>query len=186
MRRLKPSDKIVKKDLYENNITNNTSSELKDIPSIINHKKLKNNENYNIESDVINPNTTNDTPEEYINYKAYKKLINNKIDIIQTVGKISGGIVTEGTTPLTARCSQGTGYVKITDNNLEICYTFNFSETDNISLIHDNINYIIVDYNDEKPIVLSTTNFTNIDFSNQFIIGVCNIDIENNFQTMEF
>lgn len=190
MKRLKPSVKIKTKKnietisddiLIQDQIQENQSFE-----RIITNTNIE--ANVNLSKIIIEE--INNIPEEYIDCLYYVSELtqdsppltttDNNHNIIQSIGRISGGDISYGTNSKTIKCSYGIYYCKINDNGIEVINTFDIPETDNISININCINYVYVDYNDSNPVISIASNFTNINFTNQFVIGVCMIDIHEN------
>lgn len=88
----------------------------------------------------------------------------------RSAGKISGGDITDngdGTIDVAA----GTGLIKSSDSDIGAALLFDWSASSNIDLTDDSVNYILVQYNGGSPQIAIETDFNNIDFNTEFVIG---------------
>jgi hypothetical protein len=112
---------------------------------------------------------------DYVNFNTvgiptYENL-QDWFNITQSSGLICGGEFadnTDGSITVAAGC----GIVKTTDNILGDTIFFDWPENINVTLTNNAINYAYIDYNGGAPVVSSTDDFSTVDFTTQFIIGL--------------
>jgi hypothetical protein len=85
-------------------------------------------------------------------------------------GFISGGVISDGGSGK-ASVTAGTGFIRTTDSITGDIKSFAWSENTALELVNKARNYIYVDYNDETPIIKTTTTRSDIKFTNMFSLG---------------
>lgn len=100
----------------------------------------------------------------------YSKL-QNYIDITQSSGRVSGGVLSDGGSG-TINISAGEGFIKTTDSDIGNTLFFGWALKNALALTDLKTNYIYVDYNSGTPQILATIDYSVIEMNRQFPIGM--------------
>lgn len=92
-------------------------------------------------------------------------------NITQSSGLICGGEFTDNTDG-TITVAAGCGIVKTADDILGNTIFFDWPENTNVVLTNNSMNFPYIDYNGGTPVVSATDDFSTVDFTTQFIIGL--------------
>jgi len=120
---------------------------------------------------------TNTTRDERV-YREMTRRVNytlgnlkNYLSTGVSVGQTTGGMVSDNGNG-TVTVAAGTGYIKKTDSSTGELVAFEWAENDSVSLTNNSVNYILVKYNNGKPIIESTDDFNSINFHTEFVVGL--------------
>jgi len=120
---------------------------------------------------------TNTTRDERI-YREMTRRVNytlgnlkNYLSTGVSVGQTTGGTVSDNGNG-TVTVAAGTGYIKKTDSSTGELIAFEWAENDSVSLTNNSVNYVLVKYNNGKPIIESTDDFNSINFHTEFVVGL--------------
>ena len=92
------------------------------------------------------------------------------VDVTQSAGIFTGFTITDAGSGQ-INVAAGTGIIKSTNSPTGQNYIFNLDATSGVALTDNNLNWIYIEYNSGSPQVAVTTNFSNIDFHTEIIIG---------------
>ena len=112
---------------------------------------------------------------DYVNFEkvgipTYESL-QDWLDTTQSAGLLCGGEFTDNTDG-SITVDAGCGMVKTVDDALGNTAFFDWAENTNVALSDSLTNWIYIDYNNGSPTVNSTTDFSIVTFTTQFIIGI--------------
>jgi len=120
---------------------------------------------------------TNTTRDERV-YREMTRRVNytlgnlkNYLSTGVSVGQTTGGTVSDNGNG-TVTVAAGTGYIKKTDSSTGELVAFEWAENDSVSLTNNSVNYVLVKYNNGKPIIESTDDFNSINFHTEFVVGL--------------
>lgn len=97
--------------------------------------------------------------------------VNGWFDVIQSGGRIQGGVITASATAGLADVSQCDVFIKTQDSEIGGTMLYTVAATAGLTLYSDTVTYIYVDYNGGTPIIRTTNDRTTIKYTNQFNLG---------------
>ncbi len=93
------------------------------------------------------------------------------VNATASVGYVEGGEITDngdGTVAVAA----GKGILRTTDSDIGETVMFDWSADSSVALTNNTLNYITVSYNGGSPVIGVETNFDDLTFTTQFVVGI--------------